>query len=456
MGNAASTTTGGTQTSVSGSTTDTSASTSGTTGGTAVTGTGVATSTATTDTSVTSSVTGTDGSGGAVTTDNSVTTDANTSASATGGGTNSVTSGGGSGGASTDTGTQSTTDGTPMNCASGVASTSTRPQLSESEATAYTKQTYFAQSGSISSPTNSPWDPGAGVGDPASFTPDFTVAGDGSGTHTTVQAAIDAASSGARRYILVKPGTYRETVTVPSSAPAITLYSTDSDPRRVVIVDNKSADSSGGTSASSVVTLKAQGFQVLNMTISNDFPTPSSGSGLQAVALHTSGDQIVLDNVQLHGFQDTLYLDSPNDATIARVYITRSFIEGDTDFIFGRATAVIENSTIHYLSSRKGSGSGINLAPSTHANYDFGYLIISSEFTHDASAPSNNIYLGRSWDSSSTTPTPNGQVVIRNSVIDGHIRAAAPWGAAATSGREYSAAGNRFYEYCNTGDGAGG
>jgi len=31
----------------------------------------------------------------------------------------------------------------------------------------------------------------------------------------------------------------------------------------------------------------------------------------------------------------------------------------------------------------------------------------------------------------------------------------APWAAAATSGRAYSATGNRFNEYCNSGPGAG-
>jgi len=37
--------------------------------------------------------------------------------------------------------------------------------------------------------------------------PEFTVAADGSGTHPTIQAAINAAASGAaRRYILIKPG----------------------------------------------------------------------------------------------------------------------------------------------------------------------------------------------------------------------------------------------------------
>ena len=105
------------------------------------------------------------------------------------------------------------------------------------------------------------------------------------------------------------------------------------------------------------------GFQALNSSISNDFATPASGSNIQAVALYTTGDQTVLENVRLHGFQDTLYVDSPSASAIARVYIKSSFIEGDTDFIFGRATGVIDGSTLHYLSSRKGAGSGVLWRP---------------------------------------------------------------------------------------------
>ncbi|HEY3253831.1 MAG TPA: hypothetical protein VGJ91_07780, partial [Polyangiaceae bacterium] len=136
-------------------------------------------------------------------------------------------------------------------------------------------------------------------------------------------------------------------------------------------------------------------------------------------------------------------------------YIKNSFIEGDTDFIFGRATTVIEGSTLNYLSSRKGSGSGVYLAPSTVVANDFGFLIIGSSFTADASAPANKISLGRSWDQGGVTPTPNGRAVVRESMLGGHINKTAPWAAAATSSRAFSATGNRFYEYCNSGPGAG-
>jgi pectinesterase len=281
------------------------------------------------------------------------------------------------------------------------------------------------------------------------------VAADGSGTHTTVQAAVTAATGTARRYILIKPGTYREVVSVAAASAPITLYGADSDATRVVIVNGRSADAAGGTAQSATFTTRAAGLQLMNLTVSNDFATPTSGSNIQAVALYTTGDKTVLQNVRLHGFQDTFYVDSPNATAIARVYVKDSFIEGDTDYIFGRAVMVIDGGTIQYLSSRKGTGSGVVFAPSTHVNNMYGFLAIGVNFTADASAPANRISLGRSWDQSSTTPTPNGQAVVRESMLGAHISQTAPWAAAATSGRAYSATGNRFGEYCNTGPGAG-
>jgi len=328
-----------------------------------------------------------------------------------------------------------------------IASTSTRPQLAASDAANQTILKYVAQSDN--------WDPTPGLGNASALTPEFTVAADGSGTHKTVQAAITAASSGAvRRYILIKPGSYREQIKYTGTTP-LTLYAADSDATRVVIVNNLSAATAGGTSKTATFMSSAAGLQLMNLSVSNDFATPSSGNDLQAVALHVTGDKTVLQNVRLHGFQDTLFTDTASDSKASRVYIRNSFIEGDTDFIFGGASLVIDSSTLHYLSSRKGSGSGVYLAPSTRVSNQFGFLVIASTFTADASAPANKISLGRSWDQGGVSPTPNGQALIRESVLGAHINKAAPWAAAATSGRVYSASGNRFYEFCNSGKGAG-
>ena len=372
------------------------------------------------------------------------------------GGTSGTAGSSGAGGARGGTTGNAGTSGSAGTTGSGgsnatctsIAGTSTRPQLTSAEAANYTIAKYLASGPDA-------WDPTAGLGAASSFTPNFTVASDGSGTHTSVQAALTAAASGStRRYILVKPGTYRGVVSLSGSTP-ITLYGADGDASRVVIVNSASSGDAGGTAQSSTFTSKAAGLQLMNLTVSNDFATPTSGSNIQAVALYTTGDKTVLQNVRLHGFQDTLYVDSSSATAIARVYIKNSFIEGDTDFIFGRAVLVIDGGEIHYLASRKGTGSGVHFAPSTHVNNMYGFLATHVNFTAESGAPSSKISLGRSWDQSSTTPTPNGQAVIRESTLGGHISKTAPWAAAATSGRAYSATGNRFNEYCNGGPGAG-
>jgi len=355
---------------------------------------------------------------------------------------------GGQGGAGAGKGGTSAGGSNGM-CSSPVASLALRPQLSSTDAAKYTIATYLASSGSFTSPTVDNWDPTPGLGDASAFTADYTVAADGSGTHTTLSAALNAVSGSTRRYVRMMPGTYRGQVAYSGSTP-VTLYAASTDATQVVIVNNKSQQD--GTSET--LGVKSNDFQIMNLTLSNDFPTPASGSNLQALALKTTGDKIVLQNVRLHGFQDTIQLAAANATTRSRVYVKDSFIEGDTDYIYGSATVVFDNVTVHYLSSRRGSSGGVVMAPSTSVGNELGFLFIHCTFTAESGSPSNAVHLGRSWDTSSTTPTPNGQGVIRESMLGGHVDRDSPWTAAATSGREYSASGNRFYEYCNSGTGA--
>jgi len=112
-------------------------------------------------------------------------------------------------------------------------------------------------------------------------------------------------------------------------------------------------------------------------------------------------------------------------------------------------------SYINYLSSRKAGGGGACLAPSTRVSQNYGFLVINSQFTAEAGAVANKVSLGRSWDEGGITPTPNGQAVVRETMLGAHIRKVDPWAAAATSSRAFSATGNRFSEYCNSGVGSG-
>lgn len=372
------------------------------------------------------------------------------------------------------------------------AGTALRPQLAAAEASRYTVERYLAQAGSLGADGSAlsvdGWMPPE-VGEVETFTPTFTVAADGSGTHATLQAAIDAVPAAgqgaARHFILVKPGTYREVVCALGKAP-ITLYGAGKDAAEVVIVAghyNGEAKAVGtpanpcnpslssathGTSGSASVAIYSDDFHARNISFANDamkdvvhgagYPKGASGSsGAQAVALMTQGDRLVFENVRVLGHQDSLYVKTANTGTVSRAYFRKSYVEGDVDFVFGRGTAVFDRCEIRYLSSRLPVGqSTAMLAPSTAPLNGYGMLFIHSVFSADAGTVPGTIHLGRAWDegvNSTTNPyvagvSPNGQLLVRNSLLGAHVRANAPW-TASTSGRAYSAQGNRFAEYRN-------
>lgn len=384
-----------------------------------------------------------------------------------------------------------------------TAGTPARPQLAAEAAVGHTRAAYFAKAGPIEAPIDAPWDPTAeGIGAVAALRPTFTVAADGSGTHTSLQAAIDAlagSNATARAYIAVKPGTYRGQICL-KDVPPVTLYGLGADPAEVVIVDGKANGTkkdkdlvlnpcegrqgfdSYGTFASATVIAYADGFQAKNLTIANDYaegPTPRPGP--QAVALSTRGDKVILENVRLLGYQDTLALRSMERGRINRVYVANSYIEGDVDFVFGHAIAVFETVEFKSLTDRAGAEGGYVFAPSHPEIYPLGFLANACTFTNDGNAAGKSIDLGRAWDESTGSYVasdgkvhlPNGALVIRNSWIGGHIDATAPWGKAATTGRPFNSEApqtlpygnpklptqfppNRLAEFGNVGPGAAG
>lgn len=369
-----------------------------------------------------------------------------------------------------------------------LVGTGTRPQLSPVSAANYTVLAYLAQAGTVGALVTDNWDPTAGVGDVATFTANFRVAAEG-GTHTTVQAAITAAATAggtARQYIEVAAGTYREVVCVPSNAPPITLYSTNPDASQTVIAfDNYSGkpkevgtpanpcnpsldNATFGTSGSATFAAYAREFHAKNLSFVNDTDEATAVGGVQGVALMTQGDRIVFENVRALGNQDTFFVKSPNVSTVSRAYFKDCYVEGDTDFIFGRGTFVLDGCTIHSLTNR--TANGVVVAPSTASQNPYGILIINSTFTGDAGAAAQSTHLGRAWDESQgdvatyaanvlTGVYPNGQAVIRDSTLGAHIQSAAPWRPAATTSRPYSSVAgmypaNRLYEFGNTGPGS--
>ncbi|MFE5816863.1 pectinesterase family protein [Streptomyces sp. NPDC056479] len=284
----------------------------------------------------------------------------------------------------------------------------------------------------------------------------LTVAKDGSGQYTTVQAAVDAvpASNASRVVIAVKPGTYRETVKVPANKPHITLQGTGGSRRDTAIVYNNAAGTpkpgggTYGTSGSATVAVEADDFQARNLTISNDFDEKAnqSLSGHQAVALRTAADKVFLDGVIVDGDQDTLLLDTAAKDRLGRVYVANSYVMGNVDFIFGRASAVIDRSVITLKKRWDGSSLGYVTAPSTPADRK-GILIANSAVSGDVSASS--FFLGRPWHAGGDAAL-DPQTTVRNTTLGAAVKAT-PWSD--MSG--FSWKDDRFAEYRNSGPGAG-
>lgn len=359
--------------------------------------------------------------------------------------------------------------------------TSTRPILTSNEAGYFTRDTYLQ---------------GWSVDTISISSADYVV---GSGGYSTIQAAVNAAINAGgttRKHIKISAGTYKEVVYIPSTNVPLTLYGDGSSATDTVISLSLSALASGssyassvghlfssgdpaysmyescasrsaiGTSCSTVFWAKASNVQLVRLTIQNS--SKNSGTD-QAVALQLQGDKNQIHDTHLLSHQDTLYVGSGSGTE--RSIITSTYIEGDIDFVFGGGSAVFESCTFHAKGDRR-TDEAVVFAPDTPAAHEYGFLVISSTITGDSNwSSSKTVYLARSWDANVASASdyvagtsPNGQLVIRETTIDGVINTSAPY-TTATSGRTYSGNAansrdlnnqnyNRFWEYANTGSGA--
>ncbi|GAA1817164.1 pectinesterase family protein [Luedemannella flava] len=257
-----------------------------------------------------------------------------------------------------------------------------------------------------------------------------TVAADGRGDFTTVQAAVDAApAANTTPYlVLIRPGTYKEIIKVPSDKPYLSFVGLGRSPRDVVLTyDNANGtpkpDGTGtyGTSGSASVTIDGHDFTARNLTFENAFDEAAHPeiTGRQSVAVLTRADRIVFDKVRFLSNQDTLYLNSTAATVVARVALHDCYVEGDVDFIFGRATAVFDGCTIHSLDRGSTTNNGYVVAPSTDINNRYGFLFQRSRLTGATTAAT--VYLGRPWHPSND-PNAVGQVLFRDTWLGGHIR----------------------------------
>lgn len=260
----------------------------------------------------------------------------------------------------------------------------------------------------------------------------LVVAQDGTGHVRTLQEAIDRVpeNNPERFVIFIRIGLYKEKITVPASKPNITLVGEDAE-KVILTWDDYSGKVVNGdtitTNTSFSFAADAADFMAMNLTFEN-----LAGPVGQAVALRTNGDRQFYYRVRLIGHQDTFYTWGN-----IRNYLLDCYIEGTTDYIFGRSTVVFDNCHVHSMKT----GSYITAA-STEQFAKFGYVFFNSRFTADTDI--KNVALGRPW-------RPYAKTVIINSFLDDFIR---PEGWSIWQGRETNHLNSFYAEYGNFGPGA--
>ncbi|WP_436531325.1 putative acyl-CoA thioester hydrolase [Actinoplanes sp. HUAS TT8] len=364
----------------------------------------------------------------------------------------------------------------PVRAAAETApGTSSRPVLSRAEATPFTATHYLGYSGAYASPVADPWRPQP-IRTPRH--PDLVVGG--AHGFTSVQQAVNAAyrAGGTRRLTIgVRPGTYTGTVFIPSGTPPLTIFGegpardvnleftvdatitpaqwaaqvnadgryAEGDPAWPMFQSCATKTTATAALCATVVWAQSTNLQLKGLTITNTLLDTVDRGTHQALALRTDADRTQLEDMRLIGRQDTLMTNADDVNSIARVSVRDSYVEGDTDFVFGRAAAVFDHCEFRLVSSRKPSG-GVIFAPNTNPVFPYGFLVTRSRLVTDVAyqaAPTG--HFGRAWDQGASTTgylpgiTPNGQLVIRDSYLGAGFDATNPWSPAATTARPFLA-----------------
>lgn len=224
----------------------------------------------------------------------------------------------------------------------------------------------------------------------AQYKTELYVAQDGSGDFTTIQEAIDETKSfpDQRITIFIKNGIYYEKVKVHAWNPHLTIIGESVEGTIIRWTDHFKAVNRGRNSTFLTPTLwvQADDFRAENITIEN-----TAGAVGQAISVSVEADRCVFVNCRMIGNQDTLFASGAN----ARQHYKNCYIEGTTDFIFGGATALFENCTIHSKSN------SYITAASTPRGREYGLVFLECKLTADEEV--KRVYLGRPWRSFAKT-----------------------------------------------------
>jgi pectinesterase len=226
-----------------------------------------------------------------------------------------------------------------------------------------------------------------------------------------------------------------------------------------------------GTWGCASVTVRAPGFQASNLSIENDFDYIGNlrapqfeaigPNGAQAVALMLAegSDRSLLEDVDIIGHQDTLFVES------GRSLFRNCLISGSVDFIFGAGQAFLERCEIISRYRPGKERQGYIAVPSTPETRRYGLVFSRCRLQREAEIPDASVALGRAWrpgrkfaDGQYGDPAAIGSAVYLNCWMDAHIDPKG-WDAMAYTARNgervlLQPEQARLFEYASTGPGA--
>ena len=278
----------------------------------------------------------------------------------------------------------------------------------------------------------------------------ITVGTTAAASHRTIRTAL---MDPCAEEIVVHPGTYVEHLVIEPRDRPLLIRSASGDPADTVLtfgLCQGDRDRTGMEFVQRCATLSilADDISIHGMTISNSFDKAlhPGRSNMQAIALRTLGTRIRVRNCRILSQQDTLLLDAASWAQAQHVHLQDCEIAGDVDFIYGRATALIEGGTIRSV------GPGYVTAPSTALENPRGFLFHDVDVVPDPAAnlPLGSVRLGRPWHPGGKADA-SGNAVFARCRLGRHI-SPEPWEG--MGGFAWQDA--RLAEWMNTGPGSEG
>ena len=238
----------------------------------------------------------------------------------------------------------------------------------------------------------------------------YTVATDGSGDFASVQAALDfiPANNTTPTTIFIKSGTYYEIVYWVSKN-QLTIKGESRTGTIVGYPNNNTLNPQGTNGRAAFEGRSSTGTVLTNLTIKNF--TPIGGTQAEAVYFNNAANaQTIITGVNLSSFQDTLNVNGPT-------YISNTYIEGDTDFMWGGGPVFFENCELKMLTS----GTFYTQVRNPATNHGFVYL----NCLFSAGSNVTGAYLGRL----NQNAPAHTEMVLLNCVIADNLLTPAAWDA---------------------------